>query len=262
MALPQEHAEKINCSEKNKKFKQMEYKVFPFVLSEAKSNTYGSKNCGTIKGYASTYGNVDKSNDVIIEGAFDDSIQDYKTKQRQIKVYYQHNTMAMPIGGIRPENISSDKTGLPVSVDMADTQQGKDAYTLTKQGILSDFSIGFTVDDYDYAKDGVRCLKKLKLWEVSIVGEPANERSQITEVKNSHKHKFYTVTDLKDILLTKKDYENILRESGSFSKEAATLLAAHFIEKKAQSESEASIDTKKNNGLAHLVELKNLLNKL
>lgn len=248
---------------KSNNISTLEYKVFPFVVSEAKTNSYGGKNFGTIKGYASTYGNVDRSNDVIMEGAFDDSIQDYKTKQRQIKVYWQHNTMNMPVGGIRPENISSDKTGLPISVDMADTQLGKDAYSLTKQGVLSDFSIGFSIDGidgYDYAKDGVRCLKKLKIWEISIVGEPANERAQINEVKSIHKHKFYTVTDLKEILFTKKDYEDVLRESGAFSKEAATFLAAHFIEK-ARSESEAIIDTKQN-GLAHLNELKNLLNKL
>lgn len=238
----------------------MEYKIFTFAISETKSNIYDGKCIGTIKGYASTYGNVDRSNDVIMEGAFDDSIQNYKTNNRMIKVYYQHNTMDMPIGGIRPENINSDKTGLPVTIDInTKVQRGNDVYELAKQGVLSDMSIGFTVDDYDYAKDGVRCLKKLNLWEVSIVGEPANSQAKVTEVKSDRKHKFYTITDLQNIV-TKRDYEDILRESGAFSKEAATFLAAHFIEK-ARGEPDASIDTK-TNGLTHLHELKNLLNKL
>ncbi len=238
----------------------MEYKIFTFAISETKSNIYDGKCIGTIKGYASTYGNVDRSNDVIMEGAFDDSIQNYKTNNRMLKVYYQHNTMDMPIGGIKPENINSDKAGLPVVMDInTKVQRGNDVYELAKQGVLSDMSIGFTVDDYDYAKDGVRCLKKLNLWEVSIVGEPANSQAKVTEVKSDRKHKFYTITDLQNIV-TKRDYEDVLRESGAFSKEAATFLAAHFIEK-ARSESETLSDIT-SNGLTHLNELKNLLNKL
>jgi uncharacterized protein len=242
----------------------MEHKTFPFQVLETKWGPYCGKNLGMIKGYASTYGNIDRSNDVIMEGAFDDSLQDYKTKQRQIKVYYQHDTSDMPIGGIKPENINSDKSGLPVVIDVnTKVGRGSDVYELVKQGVLSDMSIGFSVDEYDYAKDGVRVLKKLSLWEVSIVGEPANSLAKITDVKSTSKHRFYTVTDLKEILFTKKDYEDVLRESGAFSKEAATFLAAHFIEKKAQSESVAAIDMKQpDEHLIHLVELKNLLNNL
>lgn len=250
----------IVSSKKSSEANAMEYKIFTFAISETKSNSYDGKCIGTVKGYASTYGNVDRANDVILEGAFDDSIQDYKNKNRQIKVYYQHDTSEMPIGGIRPDNISSDKTGLPVTMDInTKVQRGNDVYELAKQGVLSDMSIGFTVDDYDYANDGVRCLKKLNLWEVSIVGEPANTQAKVTEVKTSKKYRFYTITDLQN-LVTKRDYEDILRESGAFSKEAAVFLAAHFIEK-ARSESEAE-SIQEQDGLTHLVELKNLLNKL
>jgi uncharacterized protein len=248
------------ASEKSRETNAMEYKVFTFEIAETKNNIFDGKSIGTIKGYASTYGTIDRTKDVIFEGAFDDSIQDYKSKNRTIKVYYQHNTSEMPIGGIKPENINSDKTGLPVTIDVnTKVQRGSEVYELAKQGVLSDMSIGFTVDDYDYAKDGVRCLKKLSLWEISIVGEPANPLAKVTEVKGANKNKFYTITDLENIV-TKRDYENILRESGAFSKEAATFLAAHFIEK-ARSESDTLQDTK-TNSLAHLIELKNLLNKL
>lgn len=238
----------------------MEYKIFTFAISETKSNVYDGKCIGTVKGYASTYGNIDRTNDIIFEGAFDKSIEDYKTKNRQMKVYYQHNVGDIPIGGIRPDNIVSDKNGLFVTMDInTKVQRGSEVYELAKQGVLSDISIGFTTNDYDYSKDGVRCLKELALWEASIVGEPANTQAKITEVKNVHKNKFYTVTDLQNVI-TKKDYEDILRESGSFSKEAATFLAARFVEK-ARRESETIIDIK-NNNLTHLSELKTLINKL
>jgi len=261
MSVSQESSVSDKQEKNNRKavVSAMEYKVFTFDILETKNSVLDGKCIGTIKGYASTYGNVDRSNDVILEGAFDQSIQDYKNKNRPVKVYYQHNTYDMPIGGIKPENIYSDKKGLFVTMDInKNVQRGNEVYELAKQGVLSDMSIGFNVDNYDYQKDGVRCLKNLTWWETSIVGEPANVDAKVTEVKSTRKHKFYTVTELQNIV-TKRDYENILRESGSFSKEAATFLAGKFIEK-ARSESET--DDTKNNGLTHLIELKNLLNKL
>jgi len=245
------------------KIEKMEYKIFPFSIQETKASLYDNKGIGIIKGYAATYGNVDRVNDVILEGAFDGSIQDYKNQNRMLKVYYQHDTFNVPIGGIRPENLNSDKKGLLVAIDVnTKVQLGNDVYELAKQGVLSDMSISFTVeeDGSTYTREE-RCLKKLKLWEVSIVGEPANEDANVTEVKHAAKQKFYNVTDLKSILFTKKDYENILRESGAFSKEAAIFLAARFIEK-ARSESDVPTDTKEKNNLIHLHELKTLLTKL
>ena len=106
----------------------------------------------------------------------------------------------------------------------------------------------------------MRCLKKLSLWEISIVGEPANTDAKITEVKNNPT-KFYTVTELQNIV-TKRDYERLLRDSGVFSKEAAVFLASKFIEK-ARSES-AKLEVKEvpTHNLTRLTELKTLLNQL
>jgi uncharacterized protein len=238
----------------------MLYKTFPFQVLETKDkNTFNGKgDFGIIKGYASTYGNKDRVGDVVLEGAFDESVKCYKTKNRQIKVYYQHNSFDMPVGGILPENIESDKVGLPVTINMADTTLGTDCYKLVKQGILCDMSIGYTVDESSYDSEGTLLLKKLSLWEVSIVGEPANERAQITDVKSRNKHKFFTIDLIKNIV-TKKDYEDALRESGAFSKEAATFLAARFIEK-SRGEPETTLDLKTFN--SHLAELKLLINQI
>ena len=221
----------VPATEKSKD-QNMEYKVFPFRIIETKDGGLMHNPYGTIKGYASTYGNVDRANDLIMEGAFNDSLEDYKNQNRMIKVYYQHNTQELPIGGITPDNIGSDKSGLPVIIDInKSVQRGNEVYSLAKQGVLSDMSIGYTVNACDYSSDGVRVLKNISLWEVSIVGEPANPMAKVSEVKSSNKYKFYNITDLKNIL-TKKDLEDVLRESGAFSKEAATFLAANFIEKK------------------------------
>jgi len=236
----------LKNNEKQSNHSAMEYKSFPFQILETKSNFTGGKPYGIVKGYASTYGNVERCNDIILEVSFIDSIQDYKNKSRQVKVYHQHDVYSSPpIGGIRPENIESDKTGLPVTIELnQDVQLGKEVYALLKQGVYSDMSIGYTVDPdgYEYNKDGIRLLKKLTLWEVSIVGEPANEMAKISEVKSRDKFKFFTITDLKNIT-SKREFEDVLRESGAFSKEATTFLAAHFVEK-ARRESDSSCDDK------------------
>ncbi|MFN8912055.1 MAG: HK97 family phage prohead protease, partial [Alphaproteobacteria bacterium] len=44
-------------------------------------------------------------------------------------------------------------------------------------------SIGYEVLDY-YYEDGVRFIKELRLWEVSVVTFPANRSAQILHVKS------------------------------------------------------------------------------
>jgi len=257
MPSAKEHAAKNDST-------RMEHKIFSFQLLEAidtKSDSFNETACyGVVKGYASTYGNVDACNDIVLEGAFLESIQDYKNKNRLIKVYYQHNPMGMslPVGGIKPENIDSDKVGLPVSIDInKDVQLAREVYSLTKQRVLCDMSIGYSVDDYSYNADGQRLLKKLKLWEVSIVGEPANSLAKISEVKTRDKNRFFTIDEIKNID-TKRELEDVLRESGAFSKEAAVYLASHFIEK-SRRDSEPSQDK---DILSSIEELKKLLIKI
>lgn len=191
----------------------VESKKFTFQTVEVKELIKDGVNVGRISGYASTHGNIDRVGDVVERGAFQKTIDHYKSIKRPIRMYYQHDDKEI-IGAFHAEAMREDEFGLYVEGDInLDVQRGKEVYALAKQGVLSDLSIGYTVKDFDI-KAGVRHLKEVELWEVSVVSEPANPLAKITQVKS------IDVNDLKEHLNTKRDAERLLREAG-FSRSAA-----------------------------------------
>jgi HK97 family phage prohead protease len=148
-------------------------------------------------------------------GAFVKSVAKHANDGRQIRMYYQHDSKEI-IGGFNPAFISEDPQGLKVVGEInLDVQRGREVYALAKQGVLGDFSIGYTVQDFDI-KDGIRQLREIDLWEISIVSEPANPKAKILQVKKS---------DVEQIK-SRRDVEKLLRESGLFSRSAAAYLAS------------------------------------
>jgi uncharacterized protein len=166
--------------------------------------------------YAATFGNVDHHDDIIVKGAFLDSLT-----KRMPKLAYQHNTNLLP-GKIT--NAVEDSKGLLVTGEFINTPIGDQAYEEVKTGVINQMSIGFSASEVDF-KDDIRLLKKIELFEVSFVTFPANEQAVVTDVK-----------DIADI----RDFEKFLRNSG-FSKERAVAIAsAGFKTKGTGSDSEAN----------------------
>jgi HK97 family phage prohead protease len=130
----------------------------------------------TVEGWASTFGNKDSGDDIILKGAFSDSL-----KQRMPKMLWQHNTDQ--VIGVWDTAQETDQ-GLYIKGRILDTSLGNDAYKLALAGAIDSMSIGYSpVDvDYDY-NTGVRTLKSVQLWEVSLVTFPMNDKAQITVVK-------------------------------------------------------------------------------
>lgn len=149
--------------------------LFKSLAMEVKANT--SKR--TFSGYASKFGNVDLHNDIIEKGAFTKTISERKPKN-MIKVLWQHID---PIG--MPDVIEETDEGLYVEGKISKTQKGDEAIELMRDGVVDGMSIGYDVikDDVDQEK-GVRLLKELKLYEVSIVTWGANPEASITNVKH------------------------------------------------------------------------------
>ena len=130
----------------------------------------------TVEGWASTFGNKDQGDDVIAPGAFADSIQ-----ARKPKMLWQHDSRQ--VIGVW-DSATETEQGLYVKGRILDTALGDDAYKLAKAGAIDSMSIGYAVKDAAYDRTtGVRTLKKVDLWEVSLVTFPMNERAQITTVK-------------------------------------------------------------------------------
>ncbi len=139
-------------------------------------------NIGKFEGFASTFGNADRVDDVIVKGAFQNTLADHNNRNRQIRMLFQHHRGNL-IGGFPIADAKEDDIGLFVKGNInLDTQGGKEAFSLMKQGVLEDMSIGFIIRDSEM-RDGMQFIKEVELFEISLVIEPANPEARITAIK-------------------------------------------------------------------------------
>ena len=150
-----------------------EYKSFKFELESADES-------GEFSGYAAVFGNKDSGGDIIEKGAFSKTIRE---DFGRIKILSQHTDCELPIG--KPLELREDYKGLFIRGKISDTAKGRDIQTLMKDGVLNELSIGYDAVEFDYdSEQGVRRLKEIKLWEVSIVTWAMNDQAKIDEVKS------------------------------------------------------------------------------
>jgi HK97 family phage prohead protease len=176
----------------------MDLKDFGFEIKEVRTS-------GTFAGYGSVYGNVDQSDDIVAQGAFTKSLQDWQEKGRMPALLWQHKS-SEPIGVYT--KMVEDENGLYVEGKLAlKTQQGAEAYELLQMKAISGLSIGFMTreDSYDQ-KSGIRTIKSADLWEVSMVTFPCNDKARIEVVKSLEQ-----INDFKSA-------EHYLRESCGLSR--------------------------------------------
>ena len=135
---------------------------------------------GEFSGYAAVFGNLDDGNDIIERGAFAKTIAENFSR---IKILSQHNECELPIG--KPLELREDERGLFIRGKISDTQKGRDIQTLLRDGVLTEMSIGYEAVDFEFdGETGVRHLKEVRLWEISIVTWGMNELAQIDSVKS------------------------------------------------------------------------------
>lgn len=154
---------------------------------EVKQEVRNGVKIGIIEGYIATW-DLDRGDyfyrDKFIQGAFTESIQDFKDKKRMPR-FKNHHTKT--IGGWRYDSLKEDNIGLfGIAEINLDVKDGIEAYSLAKQGVLTDLSIGFSAEKY--VKDEInkiRTINKAILWEGSIVDEPMNPKANITSVKTA-----------------------------------------------------------------------------
>jgi HK97 family phage prohead protease len=135
---------------------------------------------GVFEGHGSAFDVVDSYGDVVVKGAF---VKTLAERGRKVKLLWQHEQSEV-IGVF--DELYEDDFGLRVKGRLAlNTQRGREAYELMKMNAIDSMSIGYTTvkDEYD-PKAGVRYLKEIKLYEISLVTFPANEQATITRVKS------------------------------------------------------------------------------
>ncbi len=134
---------------------------------------------GVFSGYGAVFDNVDSGGDIIEPGAFTKTLAE---GWERVKILALHNDCWLPIG--RPIELREDVNGLWISARVSDTTMGRDIKVLLKDGVLNELSIGYDPVIFDYDENGIRHLREVKLWEVSVVTWAMNPEAVITDYKS------------------------------------------------------------------------------
>lgn len=130
----------------------------------------------TIEAYVSIFDNIDYANDIIVKGAFSDSI-----KNKLPAGVWMHN-WEKPIA--KTLEAREDEKGLYIKAEFIDgIQQAEEAYKLIKEGVVSEFSIGFMAEGYSFDKENHRIIEKATLFEWSPVIAGANPDTELVSIK-------------------------------------------------------------------------------
>ena len=197
------------------------------MKTEYKSLTFSTEEYdeeqGIFSGYGAVCGNVDSGGDIIEPGAFTKTIAE---GWERVKILALHNDCTLPIG--QPLELREDSNGLFIKAKISDTAMGRDIKVLLKDGVLNELSIGYDPVVFDYDENGIRHLREVKLWEVSIVTWAMNQEAVITDYKQARENTdraFALVSDIaSDIKAGRKISAARLKalEDASSSMKAAT----------------------------------------
>lgn len=155
---------------------------------ETKSFTVKAPTEGhTFEGYASTWTRTpDSYGDVVKKGSFADSIAEWEKSGKSIPVLWSHEYYDPKSFVAKVIEIEEDDHGLRVKGEFFDDPESQKVHTLIKERVVSEMSFAFDVEDSATVKEGdveVRELRKLKLYECSIVMFGANPDTSIESVK-------------------------------------------------------------------------------
>ena len=174
---------------------------------------------GAFTGYGSVFGVKDSYSDIVIKGAFTNSLNQWKEKGRLPALLWQHK-MDEPIGYYT--KMVEDDNGLYVEGQLLidDDPLAKRAYAHMRAKSLSGLSIGYVLNDYDYdSEKGAFILRDIDLWEVSVVTFPANDEARIDNVKS--------IFESGDIP-PPKEIERVLRDVGLSRTQSKAFMAEGY----------------------------------
>lgn len=167
------------------------FKSFGFQVKEAPE---GDRDGGTLVAYASTFDrDPDSYGDVIARGAFADTLKAWKDSGNTIPLLFGHRVddPMMNIGGVT--EAVEDEKGLKITANFdPDNPTAQYARKLVMEHRLSKMSFAFDVleDGQTQLDDGREAheLRKMDLFEVSLVPIPANEHADVLDVKSAIAH--------------------------------------------------------------------------
>ncbi|MBB5469365.1 hypothetical protein HDG32_005512 [Paraburkholderia sp. CI2] len=168
---------------------------------------------GSFEGYASVFSNIDSYGDMMLPGAFEETI----AKRDQVPMLFNH-WMDNLIG--KASNLKEDDIGLKFTGRLTPgATMANDTYQHMKAGALDGVSIGYRVQPGGADMDGkIRTLSRVDLLEISMVISPANKsaRANLGSLKSD-----FDPDEMKSLA----DVEAFLRDAGMSRVEAKAFIA-------------------------------------
>src|SRR6476619_6715905 len=137
---------------------------------------------GTVEGYASLFGEIDQARDMVMRGAFADTLA--VRGLRRIPMLFQHDP-SEPVG-IWLE-LREDHRGLFARGRLIpDVTRGRELLSLLRAGAIDGLSIGFrTAKARIDPRTRIRRIYAVDLWEISIVTFPLLAGARVQAVKQA-----------------------------------------------------------------------------
>lgn len=143
---------------------------------------------GIVRGVASVWGNIDSYGDVMIKGAFAESLAEYKDAGDSVPFMWSHESSDpfAYVGELTDTKETDEGLEFEAKFDM-DNPTAAQVYRLLKGRRLREFSFGFLPRETEQTeRDGepVREVKSVELLEVSVVHVGANRATRVIEVRS------------------------------------------------------------------------------
>ena len=171
---------------------------------------------GTITGYFSTYDRIpDSYGDIVAPGAFTETIKKREESGHPFPLCWNHD-LNMIIGKV--DKIEDDEKGPLMTASFFGTPLAQEKRELVKSGVVFQFSFAYDILEAGPTEieEGVKAyeLKKLDLFEVSIVPIPANPRAEMTEIKSGARNSKKDAADIKEAIKLLQGVLGELEEAG------------------------------------------------
>ncbi len=175
------------------------------------------------EGYGAVFSNIDRGGDMIMKGAFRETIREAKASGQWPAMLSQHGGMGLSADDMTPIGIwtdmEEDDTGLFMKGKLAPTARGVEMYTLMKmqpRPAINGLSIGYIPVKWKMRTrpdEPRRTLEQVKLIETSPVTFPMNPQARVSSAK---------------AMTGARLAEKALREAGFSASEAKAIVACGF----------------------------------
>ena len=138
---------------------------------------------GTVEGYASLFGEVDQARDMMMRGAFAETLS--ARGIRRVPMLFQHDP-SEPVGVWL--ELREDHRGLFARGRLIpEVARGRELLSLLRAGAIDGLSIGFRTSKARIDPGTrIRRIYAVDLWEISIVTFPMLAGARVRAVKRSH----------------------------------------------------------------------------